>query len=187
VGGFIVVTLGLGLAPVARSPITSDWNYIGRADESHGITDERANYYPYTGLLVPLKIFTHPVPHEALRARFEGPSVKVFHCIGFYGYFAGPDVHVVDGFALTDPLLARLPMKYEPDWRVGHYFRPLPDGYLETLETGEDRLVDRDLAAYNEKLRLITRGPLFDVERWHAIVRMNLGLYDHLIDVEAYR
>jgi len=183
---FAVVALVIGLIP-ARSPIRSDWDYVGRGDSVQGITDERGNYSPYTGLLKPIKIFTHPVPHEGLRARFEGPSVKQFNCIGFYGYMAGPEVHIVDGCALADPLLARLPMEYRSDWRVGHYYRKIPEGYLETLETGEDRFRDRNLAAYNQKLRLITRGDLFDIDRWKAIVRMNLGHYDDLIDVEAYR
>jgi hypothetical protein len=38
------------------------------------------------------------------------------------------------------------------------------------------------LALYYDKIRLITRGPLFDVSRLAAIVKMNLGLYDDLRD-----
>jgi arabinofuranosyltransferase len=71
--------------------------------------------------------------------------------------------------------------------RIGHLERPIPDGYLETLMTGENQLQDRNLAAYYDKLRLVTRGPLFSWERLKTIVEMNLGKYDHLIDKDFYR
>ena len=59
--------------------------------------------------------------------------------------------------------------------------------HLETLLTGENVLKDKNLAAYYDKIRLITRGPLFTRERWKAIVNMNLGRYDYLIDWEYYK
>ena len=37
----------------------------------------------------------------------------------------------------------------------------VPDGYLETLESGENQFEDADLGMYYEDLRLVTQGPLF--------------------------
>ena len=71
--------------------------------------------------------------------------------------------------------------------RIGHLERYIPDGYLETLLTGENMLKDENIAAYYDKIRLITRGPLFTRERWKAILNMNLGRYDYLIDWEYYK
>jgi hypothetical protein len=52
---------------------------------------------------------------------------------------------------------------------------------METLQTGTSRFADPGVAAYYEKLRLITRGPLWTGERWRAIVGMNTGRYDGLV------
>jgi arabinofuranosyltransferase len=99
--------------------------------------------------------------------------------IGFFGFAAGPEVHVVDMLGLADPLLARLPARRP--WQIGHYYRRIPDGYMETLGSGTPRFADPGVAAYYEKLRLITRGPLWAGERWRAIVGMNTGKYDGLV------
>src|SRR5581483_5928455 len=65
--------------------------------------------------------------------------------------------------------------------------RVIPEGYTETLHSGEDRLADRRLAAYREKLTLVVSGPLFDRNRLLEIWRINTGAYDHLIDQQYYR
>ena len=50
-----------------------------------------------------------------------------------FGYYAGPNVYVVDELALADALLARLPARRVDQWRIGHFQRTLPAGYLDTL------------------------------------------------------
>jgi arabinofuranosyltransferase len=107
--------------------------------------------------------------------------------VGFLGYLAGPTVHIVDPLALTDPLLARLPAVDRPDWRPGHHLRALPEGYLLSLDTGADLFADRGVGEYYRRLCLLTRGPLFDPERLQTLLAFNLGWYNHLIDVTAYR
>ena len=72
-------------------------------------------------------------------------------------------------------------MPAERPWQVGHYGRQPPEGYIETLITGKNVIRDAGAAAYFEKLRLITEGPLWSRDRWRAIVGMNLGRYDHLV------
>jgi arabinofuranosyltransferase len=93
---------------------------------------------------------------------------------------AGRGLHVVDVLGLGDPLLARLPT--QPPWRVGHYYRIVPDGYMETLEEGVNRIRDPNLAEYYDALRLVAQGSLWSTARLRAIVELNLGLKDHLLE-----
>ena len=124
---------------------------------------------------------------EALAVRAEGRRVVVRNSVGFFGYTVGPDVHVIDELGLGDALMSRLPPAWRPRWRIGHFFRIVPEGYEETLLSGQNRMTDPRLAEYYDALSLILKGRLFDAKRWSAIVAMNLGRYDSLIDVDAYR
>ncbi len=160
-----------------------------RADieDAHGIIDERAYYQPSTGLVRILRDRARiraaglPIPPFrgavlGLQAR-AGPPVQAQTAVGYFGYFAGPGVHVVDVYGLADPLLARIPFVPDGAWRPGHYRRPLPDGYLETLATGENRLADPALAEAWEAVRLATRAPLLAPGRWRAILALNTGRF----------
>jgi len=100
--------------------------------------------------------------------------------IGFLGYFAGPRVHIIDPYALADPLLARLPAI--PNSRIGHFQRLLPAGYAETVANGVVRIANPSLAEYYGRLRLVTSGPLISRARFGAILDLNLGRLDYLID-----
>ena len=157
-----------------------------------GVSDERAFYYQVTGLLREDPDTPLPSPRqvwvaEAMRVREEGPRVVVRNSVGLFAFTAGPGVHVVDELGLGDPLLARLPPAWRPHWRIGHFFRVVPEGYVGTLTSGQNQLADRRLAEYYDKLSLITRGRLMDPKRLATIVEMNLGRYDSLIDTERYR
>ncbi len=150
-----------------------------------GIADERAVYYPRACLLRASRGTEMPIhqhKRDGLELRDHGEQVAVRQAIGYLGYFAGPKVHIVDTCALTDPLLARLPQSQGDDWRVGHYLRKIPEGYVESVRTGQNHIRDRDLAAYYEKLNIITSGPLFSFNRLAVIAKMNLGFYDDLLD-----
>jgi arabinofuranosyltransferase len=74
--------------------------------------------------------------------------------------------------------LARLPA-FEPeprsDWKAGHVKRPIPEGYQETIESGENRLRDPKLARLYDQMQLITSGPLWSWPRLVAIWRLNTG------------
>jgi len=158
----------------------------------NGISDERAFYYQVTGLLRAERLRPVPSPRqvwvdEALRLRENGPAVVVKNSLGFFGFHAGPQVHVIDELGLGEPLLARLPPVWRHKWRIGHFFRAIPDGYVETVATGRNRLNDPRLADYYDHLSTITRGPIFRRQRFVEIMKMNLGLYDRLIDRQSYR
>ncbi len=170
----------VALAFLAPDPVLRCGPRFGldRADAvaDNGVADERAFYYPTTGLLRAQRgehRIEHPWAVQGRRARAQGLQVATRRPIGFYGFFAGPDCHVVDLFGLSDPLTARLPVRTDKEWRVGHLERALPIGYLESVRRPETGITDPDLAALDRRLRLVTRGPLFDAARWRAIVELN--------------
>lgn len=155
--------------------------------DEHGISDERAFYYPATGLLKRLQDPNTPDYswiQEGRAARQAGIALAERQSVGFFGFYAGPQVHVLDDMGLGDPLLARLPAPQIENWRIGHPFRYPPPGYLETLASGGNTLRHPALASYYDKLALVTRGELFDPQRWFEIYKLNTGAYDHLL--EAY-
>lgn len=124
---------------------------------------------------------------EGEQARRAGKRLVLMQAAGFFGFAAGPEVHVVDPHGLSEPFLARLPPPYMPDWRIGHLWRALPEGYWETLRDGTPQIVDPGLAEYRAALVEITRGPLFRRERWAAIIGMALGRYESLLPVQSLR
>jgi len=177
-----LVALGTLALPRSHWRAGSDYGDAIASDayeHTHGIADERAYYFPETGLVRVIKGYAKilayhgPVPpypgaFNGLRARAQNATLAVTKETGFFAYFAGPGVHVVDVFALGDPLLARLPFEPTGAWRIGHFARPLPEGYKEALR-GEGAIRDPRIAALYERIRLVTRGPLFTAARWRAM------------------
>jgi arabinofuranosyltransferase len=171
-----------------------------------GIADERRYYAADSGLWSG-KGKLEPRGHwveQARAARERGDPLAVAGAIGFFGFTAGPDVHVVDVLGLADPLLSRLPavtedpdyMKfYEriwgkppvPGWRIGHFRRNVPEGYLAHLLGDSGRFVDPEVESLVARLTLVTRGDLLDPRRLRQIVRFNLGLDGGRLDAARYR
>jgi arabinofuranosyltransferase len=94
--------------------------------------------------------------------------------IGFLGYHAGPDVVLIDRYALTDPFLARLPLDPDRQWRIGHIPRIVPDGYPEARLTGRVNRLKPPIRGYYLGLRLLASGPVFDGGRFRSLLRYNL-------------
>lgn len=127
-------------------------------------------------------------PHSRKQASGEPyHPVIVRGAIGYLAYYVGPQFHVLDFHALTDPLLAQLniaesdpvlrsmvPSMAHAKWRIGHFTRLVPLGYVETLATGENRIRDPDLAEFYDKITLVTRGRIFDRRRAAAILDLCL-------------
>jgi arabinofuranosyltransferase len=141
----------------------------------HGILDERANYWPALGLWSPARsVPESAVFSDALRATGRTrPYVMLWGQVGRFAFEAGDLVHIVDPW-LCDPLLMRLPVRAGP-WRIGHFLRGLPAGWLETLAHGEDRLAHQGLAAFAATLQTAIRAPLFADERFAAAWRLWTG------------
>jgi arabinofuranosyltransferase len=161
----------------------------------NGITDERFWYYENTGLLNNLferKLEKHPWVKHALTFKKSSDELVVKSSLGLFGFYIGRNVHVVDQYALTEPLLARLPSteywlmghdkpKGEKFWRIGHFPRKIPEGYLETIKTGENKIVNPDLAKYYDKVSILIKGNLWNWNRITEIWNFNTGKYDYLL------
>jgi len=157
---------------------------------AEGVMDERRYYSEATGLL---KSLSRGLPRpnyewsvDGVRLRASGERVVVRSNIGMLGYFAGPGVHVIDNLGLGDPLLARIPggTLTSP---MGHFPRAIPDGYVETIASGRNRLVDRDLAAYYDRLHEIISGPLWSRHRLAMLPLFVAGRYDDALDAYVAR
>jgi len=176
----ILAALVLLLAAIGHLPVLLAGRPTGDAARRDGdIADERAYYTPYTGLFADR--VPHPWAEQGLVLRAEGAAVVEHGNVGFLGYYAGPAVHIIDRNGLTDPLLARLPVRDPAGWRIGHFRRDVPPGYAETLRTGQNVIQDANLAAYFDVLARVTRGPLWNAGRLREIWRLNSGAYDHLL------
>lgn len=190
-----------GLAFTARPALLSGSDFgrdmTGLVDR-HGIADERRYYFGTSGILNGQPAGARPVGAElaiaGLDLRRGGTPLAVESVVGMCGYYAGPQVHVLDTHGIGDPLLARLPAvaidRQYAEWmtqvnpglapedaavRVGHYTRNVPPGYLATLLTGVNRIVEPRVAAFYDRLRLVTRGPLWGAGRMRAAIAMSLG------------
>ena len=169
---------------------TSEW-------VDKGIADERASWYQHSGLLVASRQRDMPRPLPEwdfktaltgfMKSMADGPCVGTVAPAGYFSFFAPRQCHIYDLNGQVDPLMARIPIRLDRNWRQGHLFRDPVPGYHETLLTGENRIVDPDLREYYEKLRLITRGEIWSWKRIKTIIRMNLGRYDHLLAAYAAR
>jgi arabinofuranosyltransferase len=154
----------------------------GEAIPGSHVTDERRFYYRASGLLSAHRGVSMP-DHRWLHI---GEADQEYHVglvvvgpAGFVGFSAGPTVHLVDRYGLGDPLLARLPAQVP--WQIGHFERRLPAGYAQTLINRKNLIEDAGMAAYYERLRIITEEPIWSGRRFRTILRMNLGGYESFL------
>jgi arabinofuranosyltransferase len=155
---------------------------MGPFELSHGISDERRHLRSFSLRKGAPGIFDVPPWQGASRS-----VVVACGGIGILGMKLGPSVHLIDQCALADALLARLPPKYDARWRPGHFIRQIPTDYLNAVRSDSANLPDvatRDLYA---AVRSVTRAPLFSLQRWQNVVRLNTG-GQHLqgLDREQY-
>ena len=100
--------------------------------------------------------------------------------LGYEGFTGCRERMLVDRCALSDPLLARMPMIDPERWRVGHYFRRVPRGYRQSLEQDENLLVDPAQRELYDDIRSATRDPLFSPGRFGAIWRLSTRPWEPL-------
>ncbi len=186
---FIPLTIIIALGLTARgASVLSDRTFGTNGENDKiiiGVADERAWYYQQTGLCRldqdSIRFSDRQWGYRAFVGSLDHDSIIVIGNIGFRGYFAGPTRYIVDECALSDPLLSKLPCDTSHGWRVGHFRRKVPSGYIQTLTSGENQIEDRSLAAYYDHLRTVVRGEIFTVERFHEILAFNTGAYDTLL------
>ncbi|HCH63057.1 MAG: hypothetical protein CL927_06815 [Deltaproteobacteria bacterium] len=161
--------LALSLTSTASPLRTTADFHVPNWDDA-GIADERGWYYPHLGLVPILREGRDPPKPGRSKRPGEG-RVRMGKAIGMDAYMSGPQIHLVDAYALCDPLLARIPSD-EILGRPGHWIRPVPRGYLETLKTGQNLLADPEVAALWADVYLATRAPLWTPGRVQAIGRL---------------
>lgn len=172
-----VFALGL-LGP--RSPVSRTITPDMKSRDETGVLDDRAMHQA-GALSRVLKDKDYRVGY-ARQFPPTLPQSVVWGATGYHGFQRGTRFRTIDNLALSDPLLARLPARSpESDWGRGHLFRAMPEGYIATVETGQNRIVDPSLHAYYDKLLIITTGPLFTTERFATIFAMNTGRYSHYL------
>jgi arabinofuranosyltransferase len=190
-GAAVVVIVGL--LP-AGAPLASGPEY-GRDRDSlidpYGIADERAYYFRKSGLW---NGAATALPRddkwlEATTARECRFPLLIAGAIGFYGYEAGPTIHILDYNALADPVLARLPAVDEDhlylDWyhnlegrepatqrRIGHFLRNIPSGYVSYLLGDPTQFESTEMRAYVETVTTAVRGPLWSRDRIGATLKI---------------
>jgi arabinofuranosyltransferase len=173
--------------PTLKLPTEYDMEQSVRDFESpKGILDVKARAFQTVSLIAWLRNTGDVFPDEkvtrrGIRYHENEVRVAVDGTVGVVGFFGGRQLHLIDPFALGDPLLARLPA-VKDKWKIAHFPRKIPDGYFETFETGKNQIKDPNLAAYYEKLRLVISGNLWTKKRWQAIWDLNTGKYTYLLD-----
>ncbi len=168
------------LAPVKTRANYPDGAWAWRLQ--NGIKDERGHYHQISNVLfyAPFRALPdHLWYREGISFRNSSEKVSVQGSIGFFGFTAGPTKYVIDRNALSDPLLARLPVSESLyfEFYAGHFFRELPNGYLESRREKRNLLVDPLLHNYYDKLLNVTTGPVFSAARFGDILELNFGRY----------
>ena len=166
----VAIVLGLA-APFPTILCGSDFGTDG--DDPIGVSDERRFFFPYSGVLnMGKRLEDDPWAKRGIRSREEKVQVMVYYTVGFFGYFAGQGVHIVDPFGITDPLLSKMPTD-DPNWRIGHFRRKVPARYVKSLASDQNLLENPRLAEYYDRLKLVVRGRLLDPDRLAAIWHLN--------------
>ena len=141
-------------------------------DESAaGIIDEWTFYVPRGRGLVRWLV-QDPVDNDFQRMRTAlaewDPTAEVasfgIACggVGFEGIISGPGVHWVVPCALSDPFLARMVyVKRDRQWRIGHFDREIPQGYIQALADGSSAPLAPEHRELFEQVSLPRR-----IERW---------------------
>ncbi len=149
-----------------------------------GIADEQFFYQGLTGLSN-IKMNSRPPYGEwadaGIQTRNQGGGVFVRGSSGFFGYLAGPDTFIIDKYALSDALLSRLPTVDKREWRIGHFTRSIPEGYIQSIEAGENLIADDNLSTYYDALSKVIKGEIWSLDRFVEIWRLNTGWYDDLL------
>jgi len=186
-GVIVIIGVKLLLVPIIVNPppiaeMISDFGT--------GIAQERRVYEQHLGLLNLKRSSLHPWAKQGTDLRKqqsqmgENSALFIFPSayIGILGYYSGQRIIIIDLLGLSDAMLARLPVIDNKIWRIGHFLRHVPFGYLEAQKTGHLSEMSPILAEYYAALRTIISEPLFDTHRIITLIRFKLGCYDHFLD-----
>jgi arabinofuranosyltransferase len=194
----VALILGAGLiaynviAPLAPVKTRASYDGAWAWRLQNGVKDERGHYHQITNVLFYAPFRTLPDHvwfREGISFRNSPDKVSVQGSIGFFGYNAGPTKYVIDRNALSDPLLARLPVSESLyfEFYAGHFFRELPGGYFESRQQGRNLIADPLIHEYYDKLMNVTAGPIFSRSRWRDIWDLNFGRFRRIHEMVTER
>ena len=165
--------------------------YLFGHQYSSNISDERESYFDTTGFYNNIRSLVK-TGRSCWRDTWNDESPDLLRKQGFRGdildnaagilVYKNSDLYLNDTYCLGDPLMSRLPAVYQTSWRVGHLRRICPEGYRDSVYEDENRIEDEDLHAYYDRIRLITRGEIWSLDRIKTSIEMILGKYDVLIE-----
>jgi len=182
----IVITVGFYLVLYPHTPFNSPFKYQNQVIEM-GVADERGFYFDELSLYHYFirnredNFFPEHLWAKSGYQEKKSPySVIVLRNVGLFGYYSGIEKIIIDPLAITDPLLARLPVTGR--WRIGHFERRVPDGYIDSLMNRNESIVNPNVNEFYKKLKIVTQNEeLFTLERLKTIVLFNVGAYNHLL------
>ncbi|MCR9244608.1 MAG: hypothetical protein NXI31_06220 [bacterium] len=166
-GGAMRAEIPANFAVWRPPPLHSRWQ----------VFDERAGYQELLGLWSPRRVELRPGLIDPVIAHHRQQAVAFGLAVGWFGLLGGPRLHVVDPY-ICDPLLVRLPVCRELGFRPGHYTRRIPEGYLESLAHGDNRIEHAGLRRYYDSLRVVLRAPIWSGARWRAVSELAIGSHD---------
>ncbi|MCJ7435793.1 MAG: hypothetical protein MUO77_20115, partial [Anaerolineales bacterium] len=69
----------------------------------------------------------------------------------------------------------------DDEMRIGHYKHIIPQGYVETLASGQNQIRNPNIAEYYDKLSFAIKSDLWSLPRLIEIWNLNTGKYNYLI------
>ncbi len=187
------------------SPVLSGKSYrqkdtLPSLMDASGIVDERGFYYDGTGLLTRSRNNRQVKHIDADRGKLSKEvrqKININGAVGMLGYYAGPKVYVIDYYGLGDPILSRLPVvardsqfltfyrnlfKSESPypWRVGHFRRAIPAGYISTLLSNNNQFESEEIRQAWQILYPVMTEPLFSETRLKALSELIFEKNFHL-------
>ena len=185
---FIMIAALTIVFSYAIKPVTDQYLFGSGGSQ---IADERGGYFQYTSLynnaisylrtgeMVIRKAWNEIGIEELRDGGFKSGLRAMVPGITMY---YNSDLYLNDLYALGDPFLSKLPAVREDNWRIGHMWREAPVGYNETVLYGDNVIENESIREYYEVIRLVTRGPVWDRDRLKAVIDLNTGKYDHLLE-----
>lgn len=185
---YIILVSAAIVFSYSAKPVTNQYLFGYGASP---IADERAGYFEFTSLynnaVSYLKsgnmVIRNAWNEDGIRElRDKGFESGILIMVPGISIYYNSDIYLNDLYALGDPFLSKLPAVREDNWRIGHMWREAPVGYDETVIRDENLIENESLKKYYDVIKLITRAPLWDRDRLKAVIDINLGKYDYLIE-----
>lgn len=169
----LALLLLLGFANIKYTLLSNSY-YASNKISAAGIADERGFYFQPYGLLNAKRETFKALHWEPGLKTIQDTKVICDNSISTILSF-GPATHFIIDCALADPFLSKIPVTPDPSWRVGHYYRDLPAGYIETIASNTNRIVDPALHDFYDVIHRIVSGSIWDLERWRAIYKLHFS------------